>query len=74
MDNCLSYTSQDICNQNILSINHNKDQNTIKFNLLDGFIIVRPSGTEPKIKIYFSLNINNIDEFINNFLNIMQLK
>lgn len=74
MDNCLSYTSQDICNQNILSINHNKDQNTIKFNLSDGFIIVRPSGTEPKIKIYFSLNINNIDEFINNFLNIMQLK
>ena len=74
MDNCLSYTSQKICNQDILSINHDKDQNTIKFNLSNGFVIVRPSGTEPRIKVYFSLNINNIGEFINNFLNIMQLK
>ena len=48
--------------------------NLIRFIFENGFIALRPSGTEPKIKLYFSLNIEHMtaltdqfkDEFINN--------
>lgn len=47
--------------------------NVIEFESIDGYkIIIRPSGTEPKIKIYISVNANldNINEFesVNNKL------
>ena len=41
--------------------------NLIRLIFDEGFIAIRPSGTEPKIKIYFSLNVNNIDSLIKEF-------
>lgn len=39
--------------------------NVLKFNLNDGSsIIIRPSGTEPKLKIYFSVKANNKESAI----------
>ncbi|GEP80227.1 phospho-sugar mutase [Staphylococcus carnosus] len=39
----------------------------IKFIFEEGFIAVRPSGTEPKMKLYFSLNVDNLNEVIEEF-------
>ncbi|KIX90429.1 phosphoglucomutase [Staphylococcus microti] len=39
----------------------------IKFIFEEGFIAVRPSGTEPKMKLYFSLNVDDLDNVINAF-------
>ncbi|MGV3042004.1 phospho-sugar mutase [Staphylococcus rostri] len=39
----------------------------IKFIFEEGFIAVRPSGTEPKMKLYFSLNVDDLDSVINDF-------
>ncbi|UXR69470.1 phospho-sugar mutase [Staphylococcus sp. IVB6246] len=39
----------------------------IKFIFEEGFIAVRPSGTEPKMKLYFSLNVDNLDQIIDSF-------
>ena len=41
--------------------------NLIRLIFDEGFIAIRPSGTEPKIKIYFSLNVNNIENLIKEF-------
>ena len=41
-------------------------ENVLKFFLSDGtWFALRPSGTEPKIKIYFSANANNKDDAVN---------
>lgn len=41
--------------------------NLIRFIFENGFIALRPSGTEPKIKLYFSLNVDNIDAITEQF-------
>ena len=47
--------------------------NVISFELKNGsIIIVRPSGTEPKIKYYFNLRGNNIDDLKQMFLKIRE--
>lgn len=43
------------------------ETNLIRFIFDEGFIALRPSGTEPKIKLYFSLNIEDIDTLTNQF-------
>ncbi|PTJ74913.1 phosphoglucomutase, partial [Staphylococcus kloosii] len=42
--------------------------NLIRFIFDEGFIALRPSGTEPKIKLYFSLNVENIDDISQQFV------
>lgn len=39
----------------------------VRFTFDEGFIAVRPSGTEPKMKIYFSLNVPDFDAVIHEF-------
>ncbi|MEP9851581.1 phospho-sugar mutase [Staphylococcus aureus] len=41
--------------------------NLIRFIFDDGFIALRPSGTEPKIKLYFSLKVEDIDTITEQF-------
>ncbi|MCD8807854.1 phospho-sugar mutase [Mammaliicoccus sciuri] len=46
---------------------HLPQTDLIKFIFEEGFIAVRPSGTEPKMKLYFSLNVENIESIIQEF-------
>jgi len=50
--------------------------NVIKIFFKEGFIALRPSGTEPKIKLYISLDIESFDiisnEIINRLLNFIK--
>lgn len=43
------------------------NSNLIRLIFDEGFIAIRPSGTEPKIKIYFSLEVEDIGSVINDF-------
>lgn len=43
------------------------ETNLIKFIYEEGFIAVRPSGTEPKMKVYFSLNVSDLNQVIMQF-------
>ncbi|MDT3993839.1 phospho-sugar mutase [Mammaliicoccus fleurettii] len=46
---------------------HLPQTDLIKFIFKEGFIAVRPSGTEPKMKLYFSLDVDNLGEVIDEF-------
>lgn len=46
----------------------------IKFIFEEGFIAVRPSGTEPKMKLYFSLYVEKLDDVIEEFEGKFNLK
>ncbi|WP_436878230.1 phospho-sugar mutase [Mammaliicoccus sciuri] len=46
----------------------------IKFIFEEGFIAVRPSGTEPKMKLYFSLDVEILDDVIEEFEGKFNLK
>lgn len=46
---------------------HLPQTDLIKFIFKEGFIAVRPSGTEPKMKLYFSLDVDNLEEVIDEF-------
>lgn len=51
-------------NKEIIHLPHT---DLIKFIFEEGFIAVRPSGTEPKMKLYFSLDVENLEEVIEEF-------
>ncbi|WP_305751975.1 phospho-sugar mutase [Mammaliicoccus sciuri] len=53
---------------------HLPQTDLIKFIFEEGFIAVRPSGTEPKMKLYFSLNIERLDDVIEEFEGKFNLK
>ncbi len=46
---------------------HLPETDLIKFIFEEGFIAVRPSGTEPKMKLYFSLDVERLDDVIDEF-------
>lgn len=53
---------------------HLPQTDLIKFIFEEGFIAVRPSGTEPKMKLYFSLDVENLDDAIEEFEGKFNLK
>ncbi|MBG9209184.1 phospho-sugar mutase [Mammaliicoccus sciuri] len=53
---------------------HLPQTDLIKFIFEEGFIAVRPSGTEPKMKLYFSLDVENLDGVIEEFEGKFNLK
>ncbi|WP_239733230.1 MULTISPECIES: phospho-sugar mutase [Mammaliicoccus] len=53
---------------------HLPQTDLIKFIFEEGFIAVRPSGTEPKMKLYFSLDVEKLDDVIEEFEDRFSLK
>ncbi|MCD8873396.1 phospho-sugar mutase [Mammaliicoccus sciuri] len=53
---------------------HLPQTDLIKFIFEEGFIAVRPSGTEPKMKLYFSLDVVEFDDVIKEFKGKFKLK
>ncbi|RIO14052.1 phospho-sugar mutase [Mammaliicoccus sciuri] len=53
---------------------HLPQTDLIKFIFEEGFIAVRPSGTEPKMKLYFSLDVERLDDVIEEFEGKFNLK
>ncbi|MBN4910825.1 phospho-sugar mutase [Staphylococcus sp. EG-SA-13] len=53
---------------------HLPQTDLIKFIFEEGFIAVRPSGTEPKMKLYFSLDVEKLDYVIDEFEGKFNLK
>ncbi|MEB7435974.1 hypothetical protein NGF50_01045 [Mammaliicoccus sciuri] len=53
---------------------HLPETDLIKFIFEEGFIAVRPSGTEPKMKLYFLLDVEKLDGVIEEFERKFYLK
>ncbi|PTI30510.1 phosphoglucomutase [Mammaliicoccus vitulinus] len=66
IENYITKESLNVKNGN-KEIIHLPQTDLIKFIFEEGFIAVRPSGTEPKMKLYFSLDVENLDEVIEEF-------
>ncbi|MGO1760369.1 MAG: phospho-sugar mutase [Mammaliicoccus vitulinus] len=66
IENYITKESLNVKNGN-KEIIHLPQTDLIKFIFEEGFIAVRPSGTEPKMKLYFSLDIENLEEVIEEF-------
>lgn len=66
IENYISKQSRNIKTGDIQAIQLPKTD-LIKFIFEEGFIAIRPSGTEPKMKLYFSLNVDNLNEVIEEF-------
>ncbi|WP_025905770.1 hypothetical protein [Mammaliicoccus sciuri] len=57
-----------------IQVIHLTQTNLIKHIIEEGLIAVRPSGTEPKMKLYFSLNVENLKDVIEEFEGKFNLK
>ncbi|MBN4910822.1 hypothetical protein IDG46_12825 [Staphylococcus sp. EG-SA-13] len=57
-----------------IQVIHIPQTDFIKFIFEEGFIAVRPSSTEPKMKLYFSLDVENLDDVIEEFEGKFNLK
>lgn len=66
IENYITKESLNVKNGN-KEIIHLSQTDLIKFIFEEGFIAVRPSGTEPKMKLYFSLDVENLEEVIEEF-------
>lgn len=66
IENYVTQESYSIRNGNKETI-HLPQTDLIKFIFKEGFIAVRPSGTEPKMKLYFSLDVDDLGEVIDEF-------
>ncbi|WP_239701151.1 phospho-sugar mutase [Mammaliicoccus sp. D-M17] len=66
IENYITQESYNVRNGNKETI-HLPQTDLIKFIFKEGFIAVRPSGTEPKMKLYFSLKVDNFDDIVTEF-------
>ncbi|MEB7725156.1 phospho-sugar mutase [Mammaliicoccus fleurettii] len=66
IENYVTQESYSVRNGNKETI-HLPQTDLIKFIFKEGFIAVRPSGTEPKMKLYFSLDVDDLGEVIDEF-------
>lgn len=73
IENYISKESLNVKTGKIQTI-HLPQTDLIKFLFEEGFIAVRPSGTEPKMKLYFSLDVEKLDDVIEEFEDKFNLK
>ncbi|WP_436871595.1 phospho-sugar mutase [Mammaliicoccus sciuri] len=73
IENYITKESLNVKTGNLQTI-HLPQTDLIKFIFEEGFIAVRPSGTEPKMKLYFSLDVEKLDDVIEEFEDRFSLK
>lgn len=74
MNHLETYHKANICQLTIQKYIIDHKNNYVEIITDKGHIIVRPSGTEPKIKIYFSLCVDDLNQCINQFLEFLNLE
>ncbi|WP_204236511.1 MULTISPECIES: phospho-sugar mutase [unclassified Staphylococcus] len=67
IENYITKESLNVKTGNLQTI-HLPQTDLIKFIFEEGFIAVRPSGTEPKMKLYFSLDVERLGDVIEEFV------